>query len=279
MFVIVLEGPLNGRVTITGPIHLILTYLLVHALLLVTVIIPDSVTRIAHSTFRGCTSLLSVVIPDSLTHIGGYAFYGCTNLQIVVLPSDLKAIHMYAFRDCSNLKKINCPSNIRHIHIGAFSNCVHLKSIKLPPQLQTISPSAFLNCSNLKKVTIPAKVRSIGSHAFKGCRLEIVVFLGKPRGKLDRQAFGPGACITKVIVPFNARQYIQKRLSFLHAFTSRKMNPTDWETIGMPTTMKDMMITILLCLTRRPTVVPGLPYELVQMILFNLDTGYLLLTK
>ena len=45
--------------------------------------IPDSVTSIGGSAFRGCSSLTSVTIPDSVTSIGKRAFSYCTSLTDV----------------------------------------------------------------------------------------------------------------------------------------------------------------------------------------------------
>ena len=46
-------------------------------------LIPNSVTKIGGSAFRGCTGLTSVTIPNSVTSIGGYAFSGCTGLTAI----------------------------------------------------------------------------------------------------------------------------------------------------------------------------------------------------
>jgi hypothetical protein len=45
--------------------------------------IPNSVTKIEHSTFSGCHHLTSITIPNSVTSIGWYAFYGCSSLTSI----------------------------------------------------------------------------------------------------------------------------------------------------------------------------------------------------
>ena len=50
---------------------------------LVSIVIPDSVTRIGARAFAGCKTLTSVVIGDSVTAIGERAFGDCTSLTSV----------------------------------------------------------------------------------------------------------------------------------------------------------------------------------------------------
>ena len=64
--------------------------------------IPNSVTSIGASAFRGCTGLKSLNLPASVTAIGDWAFYGCTGLtNIYAEHTDPEAYHSsdYAFSD------------------------------------------------------------------------------------------------------------------------------------------------------------------------------------
>ena len=60
-------------------------------------VIPDSVTSISYSAFRGCSGLTSVTIPDSVTSIGDYAFYSCSSLTSVTIPDSVTSIEEKAF--------------------------------------------------------------------------------------------------------------------------------------------------------------------------------------
>ena len=68
--------------------------------------IPDSVTSIGGSAFRGCSSLTSVTIPDSVTSFGSDAFQGCTSLTSVTIPDSVTSIGMSAFEDCTSLTDV-----------------------------------------------------------------------------------------------------------------------------------------------------------------------------
>jgi hypothetical protein len=53
--------------------------------------------------FQNCVSLRSVILPQSLTRIAGSAFKGCTALTTIILPQSLERISSGAFRDCVKL--------------------------------------------------------------------------------------------------------------------------------------------------------------------------------
>ena len=132
-------------------------------------VIPDGVTSIFVSAFKGCSSLTSVSIPDSVTSIGDKAFYGCRSLTSVSIPDSVMWIEEYVFRDCSSLTSVSIPDSVTSIGKGVFGGCSSLTSVNIPDSVTSIGDEAFLHCRNLTSINIPDSVASIGRSAFYGC--------------------------------------------------------------------------------------------------------------
>ena len=161
---------------------------------LTTVIIPNSVTTIAHGAFASCRSLISVTIPNSVTSIGHAAFQECTSLTSITIPESVTSIDEYLFYGCTSLSTINFPKNVINIGGHAFhqtawynnqpDGLIYVRKIaysykgKMPENThiiikdETISLSygVFWGCNTLTSITIPNSVTSIGGYAFEGCR-------------------------------------------------------------------------------------------------------------
>lgn len=90
---------------------------------LVSVTIPDTVTRIGSGAFTGCVLLPEIDIPDSVTYIGEDAFAGCLILEKIELPESLEYIGDTAFKMCPILEEICIPDSVTHIGINAFDQC------------------------------------------------------------------------------------------------------------------------------------------------------------
>ncbi len=131
--------------------------------------IPDSVTSIGSSAFKGCTSLTSVTIPDSVTTIGKYAFSGCTSLTSITIGDSVTTIGSSAFSGCNSLTSITIPDSVTTIGRGAFYGCTSLTSITIPDSVTWIVDYAFRGCTSLTSVTIGNGVTEIGSSAFYNC--------------------------------------------------------------------------------------------------------------
>ena len=68
--------------------------------------IPNSVTTIANSAFKGCSALTGVTIPDSVTSIGNRTFWCCSALTSFTIPKSVTNIEEYAFGWCKSLADV-----------------------------------------------------------------------------------------------------------------------------------------------------------------------------
>ena len=170
---------------------------------LISVTIPDSVTKIDFGAFDGCSSLTRITIPDSVTSIGGKAFSRCTRLTEIEIPNSVTKIGYNAFDGCSSLTSITIPDSVESIGNQAFYFCKNLTSITIPSSVINIGEQIISLCDNLTNLVvdadnpkydsrdncnaiietasnklvvgcnntmIPKDVTSIGKEAFYGCR-------------------------------------------------------------------------------------------------------------
>ena len=110
-----------------------------------TYTIPESVTSIGKSAFRGCTSIKNVTIPDSVTSIGEWAFYDCTGLTSITIPNNVTSIGEWAFSGCTGLTNIIIPNSVTSIGEWAFSGCTGLTNIIIPNSVTSIGNGAFFD--------------------------------------------------------------------------------------------------------------------------------------
>ena len=159
---------------------------------LTSIYLPNTLTNIGYSAFRGCSSLISIAIPNGVTTIRNNTFSGCSFLTSATISNGVMAIDKYAFADCLSLNTISVPNSVTRIGQSTFKNCTSLVEVTLSNEMNTLEKETFQDCSSLKfvrlggklttigesvfsactalnEITLPASVKSIGENAFAGC--------------------------------------------------------------------------------------------------------------
>jgi hypothetical protein len=168
---------------------------------LMSINIPNSVTKIGSDAFYGCTSLTSINIPNSVTTIGSWAFSGCSSLTSINIPNSVINIDYWTFSNCTSLTSINIPNSVTNIGYGAFSGCTSLTSINIPNSVTNIGYSAFEGCSSLTSINIPNSVTSIGSSAFQNCTSLTSINIPNSVTNIGYSAFEGCSSLTSINIP------------------------------------------------------------------------------
>ena len=177
---------------------------------LTSVIIPDSVVYIGHSSFSECENLKDVVIAEGVRSIDSLAFAFCNMLESVNIPDSVTEIGPGAFNACDRLTavqispdhpvfelrdkmliqkegmrivsvlsgisgKYEIPEGIVEIWDRAFQYYLGLKEIIIPDSVTSIGAFAFYTCYDLQEVYIPGSVTEIGKDAFRDCSDELLI--------------------------------------------------------------------------------------------------------
>ena len=72
----------------------------------ISVTIPNTITRIDNGAFKNFTALPWITIPEGVTYIGDNAFENDTSLTSITIPSTVTHIGADAFKNCPNLQTI-----------------------------------------------------------------------------------------------------------------------------------------------------------------------------
>lgn len=156
---------------------------------IISVVIPQGVTKIGKSAFQYAKNLSSLTIPEGVTVIDAWAF-SSTGLTEILLPQSLTEISNDVFMYCSSLATVMLPAKLIKIGSQAFWGCTALTNITLPASIKEISYGVFANCSNLATVTIPESVGKIvfESPIIYGIKLSDYTFEKCPKLTLASQA-------------------------------------------------------------------------------------------
>lgn len=156
-----------------------------------TVTVPETVHTIGVAAFADHTEILSIAIPEHVTRIEHEAFENCTalsDISLLGLPSEfpLDALAGTAwlsaqtsdFLALGNLllgyrgeeTVVEIPAGIQAIGVAAFAEQPAITTLTLPDSVEEIRSEAFRDCTSLQVVTLGDGLKTIGDAAFRGCR-------------------------------------------------------------------------------------------------------------
>lgn len=180
---------------ISNNVKVVGTYMFENCVSLETVKLPDGLTAISHSMFRG-SGIKTITIPAKVTKIGANAsasmvFQDATNLEEVIFrdASKVTLIGSGAFRN-SGIRSIDI-SGATTLGSNVFYDCKNLTDVKLNDKLTETPTGLFQNCTSLTGVkmkedgtvdydengdyqytlNLPSNLIYLGNSAFKGSGL------------------------------------------------------------------------------------------------------------
>ena len=168
----------------------------------------SQLSEIYRYAFDYCDHLVSIDLPEGLTKIGIGVFGGCNRLKAITFPSTLTSIDVECFRDCYSLETLTLKAGSALKTIGrdalsdvsvekliiedindwfnisfydGYTNPMYraeevyvgdelFTELVIPDNITTIKNYAFYNCQSLISLTIPSTVTKIGTEAFYYCR-------------------------------------------------------------------------------------------------------------
>ncbi len=146
---------------------------------ILTITLPEGMTRIGHWAFSDCTSITTITVPASVTSIGYGILMGCTALTSIAVE---EGNTVYDSRNgCNAIVKTSnntlvsgcsatvIPQNVTSIGNRAFGYCT-FTTIDIPEDVTSIGDYAFGYCSSLATIILPESMTAVGTGAFVGCR-------------------------------------------------------------------------------------------------------------
>lgn len=199
--------------------------------------IPDVVTHIGETAFKGCSNLSSLIVPESVTNIIVASITSCPNLASIFVdenneyysdidgvlldkekstlfrypeakpiteyevPNSVEIISEEAFSGCNKLSKIIIPDSVTTIEKAAFQFSTSLESITIPDSVTIIQDDTFFACGKLKSVIIPNSVTIIGEFAFTTCSSLSSITIPDSVTSIGKYAFSNCSSLTAITIP------------------------------------------------------------------------------
>lgn len=139
---------------------------------LVSVLLPDTITRLNSSAFKNCSNLKYINL-QNVMRIDSDTFLNNSYLEIELNLSDLTTLGTGSFQN-TGITKINNLGSITSIDWYTFKDCGKLIYVKLPASLTYLNHDCFANTTSLIEADLSdTQLTSIPS-GFSGSSVQIV---------------------------------------------------------------------------------------------------------
>ena len=178
---------------------------------LTNVTFGTGIKSIGHCAFSG-SGLMTLKLPEGITKISEYAFEDCRNLCSIYFPRSLSSVGNDAFRDSSNIRNVYVDDLRSWCQISwamgdsnplVFGPELYVDGmpvmgkLSIPSDVENIAPYAFYGWTNVAQITFSDSVKIIGEEAFYGCGAEFISF-GEGLEAMGRNAFAYSANLSSV---------------------------------------------------------------------------------
>ena len=187
---------------------------------LMSITIPNSVTKIGQDAFKDTSSLIRVNICDLATWCG-IEFYNYTaqplyngaklylndkEVRNLVIPSEVTTIKAFAFYGLKRLTNTIIPNNVTSIGKMAFYGCtgeltVNSRAIEEDTTDAASGSISLFHGSQFTKLAIGDNVTKIGNSTFRGCSYLTSVTIPDSVTSIGREAFYDCTSLTSINIP------------------------------------------------------------------------------
>lgn len=194
---------------------------------LVSVTIPEKITKIENYTFRG-NDFETIELSNRITSIGWDAFAGCEKLTEVTIPESITELSDGIFSGCKALATINLHDNLTDIGYSAVydtaysanpdnweGGCLYIGdylmeadrdrkgSVTVKDGTRIVAGGAFMDCYYITSVQLPDSVETIGHQAFGRCQSLSQVNIPKGLREISYYVFSECPALREIYIPDN----------------------------------------------------------------------------
>lgn len=204
-----------------------------------SIVIPETVTKIAAGAFSQCYNLKSITMPSITDELFTMkeAHLGCLfnndnnskNKNNLYVPASLKKVTFtngdkitdYCFYECNYIEEIHLPETVKEIGTLSFYKCKSMKEIVIPNEVTTIKSDAFLNCETISRIVLPDNLVKLESGAFENCLSLKNIIINKNIKVIENRVFEYCKELEEIDIPSNIE--IIKKEAFSSCYKLKKI--------------------------------------------------------